>query len=228
MVDFGSELQRRRKAARLSPTEMAKRSQFSEEYLAKVENGNATPNTALGRVADDLLNAGGALAALVGTGVRDESAGGLPESSTLPLRGVPFREPLTGHTGMVLWGDVGGRPVLVTGSDDGVVRLWEVVVDRAVARLPSYRSDTAEDSDALSRAEDAVAVAELIVARTARPPLAIGLFGDWGEGKSHFLELLRREVRVTATSPRHSPRDHAPEAADTAALLRMLEPNSQS
>jgi hypothetical protein len=43
-----------------------------------------------------------------------------------------------------------------------------------------------------------VALAELLTARTARPPLAVGLFGDWGEGKSHFLGLLQQQVQATA------------------------------
>ena len=96
------------------------------------------------------------------------------------------------------WCEVAHRPVLATVGLQGGVQLWEVVADRAVARLPAYRSDVAGAADTLSRAEDAVAVAELLVARTARPPLAIGLFGHWGEGKSHFLQLLRQQVQLMA------------------------------
>ena len=119
------------------------------------------------------------------------------------LRGVALGQPLTGHTGSASWGAWGvvdGRPVLATGAagGDGAVRLWEVVEDRPVPRLPPYRSDATAVTDALDRAGDAVALAELLTARTARPPLAVGLFGDWGEGKSHFLGLLRQQVQATA------------------------------
>jgi hypothetical protein len=117
-----------------------------------------------------------------------------------PVEGVALGEPLTGHTGRVLWGAWGvvdGQPVLATGGDDAV-RLWEVIEDRPVPRLPSYRSDATAATDALDRTGDAVALAELVTARTARPPLAVGLFGDWGEGKSHFLGLLRQQVQATA------------------------------
>ena len=65
-------------------------------------------------------------------------------------------------------------------------------------RLPSYRSDATVAIDALDRSGDAVALAELLTARTARPQLAVGLFGDWGEGKSHFLGLLRQQVQAIA------------------------------
>ncbi len=118
-----------------------------------------------------------------------------------PATRQPLGLPLTGHTDAVLWGAWGrmeDRAVLATGSDDGTVRLWEVVEDRPVGRLPSYRSDAAGEADALSRAGDARALAELVTAQSARPPLAVGLFGDWGEGKSHFLDLLRRQVTIAA------------------------------
>ena len=44
------------------------------------------------------------------------------------LAGAPLGEPLTGHDGPLAWGvwaDVGGRPVLATGSSGGTVRLWD-------------------------------------------------------------------------------------------------------
>jgi len=113
--------------------------------------------------------------------------------------GVPLGPPLTGHTGRVewgSWGQVAGRPVLATGGDDddGTVRLWELCEERLVS-LPGYRSDVGGESDRLARGAEAAALAELITARSARPPLAIGIFGDWGEGKSHFLGQLRSQVQ---------------------------------
>lgn len=118
-----------------------------------------------------------------------------------PRTGSPLGEPLTGHTGSVWWGqwgEVDGRPVLATGGVDGTVRWWEVVEDKPVARWSTYRSDVSESADELARVGDAVALAELITARSARPPLAVGLFGDWGEGKSHFLSLLKDRVGAAA------------------------------
>lgn len=118
-----------------------------------------------------------------------------------PVTSAPLGEPLTGHTGSVWWGqwgEVDGRPVLATGGFDGTVRWWEVVEDQPVARWSTYRSDVSESPDELARVGDAVALAELITARSARPPLAVGLFGDWGEGKSHFLSLLKDRVHATA------------------------------
>jgi hypothetical protein len=38
----------------------------------------------------------------------------------------------------------------------------------------------------------------VITARSAKPPLAVGIFGQWGDGKSLFLELVEEEVRERA------------------------------
>jgi WD40 repeat protein len=114
-----------------------------------------------------------------------------------PLAQEALGPPLTGHTGPVLWGgwaQMEGRPVLATGGADGAVRLWELCEERLVS-LPGYRSDVGGEPDRLARGAEAAALAELITARSARPPLAIGVFGDWGEGKSHFLGQLRSQVR---------------------------------
>lgn len=118
-----------------------------------------------------------------------------------PIRGAALGEPLTGHSASVrwgIWGQVSNRPALFTGSGEGIWP-WEIIDDRPLPRLlPPYRSDAAAAADELDRTDDAAAVAELVTARTATPPLAVGLFGDWGEGKSHFLNLLQQEVEVAA------------------------------
>jgi hypothetical protein len=118
--------------------------------------------------------------------------------------GVTVGAALTGHRRRVVcatWTVIDGRPVAVTGSIDGSIQRWEIVEERTVAAsLPPYRSDSPTSADQLSRTSDAAALAELITARSARPPLAVGLFGDWGEGKSHFLGLLQHEVDAATTS----------------------------
>jgi hypothetical protein len=113
-----------------------------------------------------------------------------------PAAHAPLGPPLTGHTDWAFWGcwgQVEDRPVLATGDTEGMVRLWELCEERLVS-LPSYRSDVGSEPDRLARGAEAAALAELITARSARPPLAIGVFGDWGEGKSHFLGQLRSQV----------------------------------
>ena len=108
------------------------------------------------------------------------------------LSGAQAARPLPGISSA----DGENRPGLVTAG--AVVQLWEVVEDWSVPRLPSYRSDATALGDELSRAGDAVALAELVTAVTATRPLAVGLFGDWQEGKSHFLGLMGDQVTAAA------------------------------
>ncbi|HUE97594.1 MAG TPA: P-loop NTPase fold protein [Longimicrobiaceae bacterium] len=50
------------------------------------------------------------------------------------------------------------------------------------------------------------ALAYLMTAPALQPPLAVGLFGDWGSGKSFFMESLRRRIDKLTEAARDSPR----------------------
>lgn len=49
-------------------------------------------------------------------------------------------------------------------------------------------------SDPLGAVRDAAALSELICLEAASPPLAIGLFGNWGAGKTTFMRVMNREI----------------------------------
>jgi hypothetical protein len=49
-------------------------------------------------------------------------------------------------------------------------------------------------TDALGNAVYARHLAQLIIARQTPLPLSLGLFGDWGAGKSYFMRLLHQEI----------------------------------
>ncbi|WP_323795155.1 P-loop NTPase fold protein [Nisaea sp.] len=51
--------------------------------------------------------------------------------------------------------------------------------------------------DPLGRAPDALAIAELVCHHAAPLPLAIGLFGNWGSGKSTFMAMLEAAIDQT-------------------------------
>ncbi|MEP3113551.1 P-loop NTPase fold protein [Nisaea sp.] len=51
--------------------------------------------------------------------------------------------------------------------------------------------------DPLGRAPDALAIAELVCHHSAPLPLAIGLFGNWGSGKSTFMAMLEAAIDQT-------------------------------
>lgn len=58
-----------------------------------------------------------------------------------------------------------------------------------IARILADTVDTSADHIGIS--EDVSTLAAVMLAKEVRPPLAIGLFGDWGTGKSFFMESLR-------------------------------------
>ena len=64
--------------------------------------------------------------------------------------------------------------------------------------LPGYASDTAAGDDRLGIGRDVDALASLIASRETRPPLSVGLFGDWGAGKSFFIRAIESRVATLA------------------------------
>jgi hypothetical protein len=65
---------------------------------------------------------------------------------------------------------------------------------------PGYRSDAVDSlaPDLLGIQRDVDALCMVIASRQIRPPLSVGLFGDWGAGKSFFMAKLRRRVEELA------------------------------
>ncbi len=64
--------------------------------------------------------------------------------------------------------------------------------------LPSFNADLSSGEDKLGMRPDIEAMASLVVSQTLQPPLSIGLFGNWGSGKSFFMGKLRGEIRRLA------------------------------
>ncbi|HEY2342549.1 MAG TPA: P-loop NTPase fold protein, partial [Chthoniobacteraceae bacterium] len=54
--------------------------------------------------------------------------------------------------------------------------------------------------DALDIRAYATRFARVIALRDTELPLSIGLFGEWGSGKTYFMKLLRQEIRLLETS----------------------------
>ena len=99
--------------------------------------------------------------------------------------------------------EVGGEIRLFTGVDEGLFPLpLPDLTPAAAPRLPAppttlhagYTADVAEGTDRLGIAQQVDTLCQLIMAREVRPPLSIGLFGDWGTGKSFFMAQMRQRV----------------------------------
>lgn len=65
--------------------------------------------------------------------------------------------------------------------------------------LPGFSSDIAHGPDRLGVTAEVNALCALVADRQTRPPLSIGLFGDWGSGKSFFMDLMERRIAALAS-----------------------------
>jgi hypothetical protein len=66
---------------------------------------------------------------------------------------------------------------------------------RRPATLASFASDVVDpQADYIGVSREAEAFAYLIASKALVPPLAIGLFGDWGSGKTFLMSKIRRRV----------------------------------
>lgn len=70
--------------------------------------------------------------------------------------------------------------------------------------IPAFSNDEASSNgrtDSLDMLADARAFAQIAVSRSTTPPLAIGVFGSWGAGKSFFMDQVHDQVeRLSAQS----------------------------
>lgn len=64
----------------------------------------------------------------------------------------------------------------------------------AFAPLGNDNPDAETVDDKLGVADEAKAFARVAAARQVAPPLAFGIFGDWGSGKSFFMRLIKEHI----------------------------------
>jgi len=91
----------------------------------------------------------------------------------------------------------------VRGQGDDDAAWAEVLIGKApdVRRLGGFSADRVGGRDLLNIEPEVRALAALIAARTVSPPLSIGLFGEWGSGKTFFMREMRTAIdRLTKES----------------------------
>lgn len=68
--------------------------------------------------------------------------------------------------------------------------------------IPDYKADRATvGEDLVDIHAEVDAFAYLLASRSLRPPLAVGLFGDWGSGKTYFMKSVQERIARLVESP---------------------------
>jgi hypothetical protein len=77
---------------------------------------------------------------------------------------------------------------------------------RSVRVEHGYTSDRAHNVDRLGISGEVNALSDVIVDRDVAPPLAVGLFGRWGSGKSFFMDMMRSRIDAQTRDRLHGQR----------------------
>jgi KAP family P-loop domain len=83
-------------------------------------------------------------------------------------------------------------------------RVLEPLVVAVERRLPTYATDSAVGRDMIGITREVEAMASLVSAWSVEPPLSIGLFGEWGSGKTFFMQKMKERVKEIAVEARKS------------------------
>jgi len=104
--------------------------------------------------------------------------------------------------GCLLW----TYPDFQKNYEEGFVATLPAALDiRPRLRRAGYQSDAIEGTDFLDIRPDVDAVCAVLTARDVKPPLALGLFGNWGTGKSFFMAQMYNEINALAKLERDNP-----------------------
>lgn len=95
-----------------------------------------------------------------------------------------------------------GVPVARRAPDDeSVQELARRAADRVHA---GFAPDSPAGQDLLGVENDVATLCQVLLAKDVDPPISVGLFGDWGTGKSFFMSQMREHVSGLATQSRRA------------------------
>jgi hypothetical protein len=122
------------------------------------------------------------------------------------------------------WGAALLRHIAASGDSTDAVDFWKRFYERrfpghplpdlsVAARRqhrPDYDPDAYTSQDLLEIEDEVRALAYVVASVKAAPPLAIGLFGEWGSGKTFFMKHLRRRIeKLSAGARAQEPKSRA-------------------
>lgn len=79
-----------------------------------------------------------------------------------------------------------------------VTRTWGILT------VPAIASESTTGPDQLGMARDALALATLIASKRLTPPLAVAVYGEWGSGKTFFMQQVENQVDRLSRNDRGS------------------------
>ena len=113
------------------------------------------------------------------------------------------------------WGGVELRDHHLPGTaiwtyDDATAHLvdaWAIQLSRRPYHAPlvGYDADSLEGDDLLEIKAEVNAFSYVLASRAIKPPMALGLFGDWGSGKSFFMQEMKKKIASLAVLPAKRP-----------------------
>ena len=80
---------------------------------------------------------------------------------------------------------------------DEEARRWNRALERETSTFPRLNVDQPSigpPTDMLGISMDALAIANVAAGKSTSLPLAFGIFGDWGSGKSFFMRLIQEQI----------------------------------
>ncbi|MBD9650044.1 TIR domain-containing protein [Ensifer sp. ENS09] len=86
------------------------------------------------------------------------------------------------------------------------IEAHQAAVTETDPRLPGHAPDIIDiGKDDIGIRRDVQTLTSVMLSREVEPPLAIGLFGEWGSGKSFYIKSLEAEVKAISNRPAGGP-----------------------
>lgn len=129
----------------------------------------------------------------------DINAPSREELNKAPLRARQQRIGPQADEGPIDFGTVSDVPATAGDHD-----LTDATAPKDPHVIAGYQSEDWKGRDLLNIRRDVNALASLVAAWSVQPPLSIGLFGEWGSGKSFFMRQMRKRVKQLALAAQES------------------------